>query len=1165
MEHLKKFFSAPSRVAIAGAPEGFDALVLAGLAQSLAPIVHVAEDEGRMARTAESLKFFAPGLEVLTFPAWDCVPYDRVSPNGETVARRVETLTRLAEAGAGQGLVVVTTVSALLQRVPPRQVFRDAVFRAGAGDRLSLSDLSGYLARNGYTRAETVREPGEFALRGGIVDLFPPGCEEPLRLDLFGEMIEAIRTFDPVSQRSARKLENFTLMPVSEILLTDESIARFREGYRELFGAVTGTDPLYEALSAGRRYPGLEHWLPLFYERLETLFDYLPASVVTLDHNSEDARDARLDTIADYYAARAAALRAEGEAPYRPLPPERLYLNREDWDRLLETRAAGIFSPFAAPEHATRTFDAGGRPAPDFAGIRARPGANVFDAVRETIAGEGKTGRRSVIACYSEGSRERMGAMLRDHGILGLAVCESWHQVTHLGAEATALVVLPIEHGFSAPQALVITEQDILGDRLARPQRRKRRAEAFIAEASNLSDGDLVVHVEHGIGRYEGLTAIEVDAAPHDCLKLVYQGGDKLFVPVENIEVLSRYGSEDSAAELDRLGGAGWQARKARVKKRIRDIAEQLLKVAAARELHEAPVLTPPEGYYDEFAARFPYAETDDQVTAIADTLADLGSGKPMDRLICGDVGFGKTEVALRAAFVAAMGGVQTAVVTPTTLLARQHSITFRKRFEGLPVNIGQLSRLTPAREAAGVKAGLKTGGIDIVIGTHALLAKDVAFQNLGLLIVDEEQHFGVVQKERLKRLRANVHVLTLTATPIPRTLQMALAGVKEMSVIATPPVDRLAIRTFILPFDPVVVREAILREHYRGGQIFYVCPRIEDLADVTERLQKLVPEVKIASAHGRMAARQLESVMSAFYDGAYDVLVSTNIIESGLDIPTANTLVVHRADMFGLAQLYQLRGRIGRAKLRAYAYLTLPPGRVLSPVAQRRLEILHALDSLGAGFSLASHDLDIRGAGNLLGDEQSGHIREVGIELYQSMLEQAVAEARGTALAAEETWTPQISLGMPVLIPESYVGDLGVRLGLYRRIANLQDEREIEAFAAEMIDRFGPLPGEVSNLFDIVALKQLCREANVEKAEAGPKGAVIAFRGNKFPDPAGLVDFIARNAGTVKLRPDHKLVVQRAWEAASERVAGLRQLLRQISEIAARAAKMPERSAGRA
>ena len=551
--------------------------------------------------------------------------------------------------------------------------------------------------------------------------------------------------------------------------------------------------------------------------------------------------------------------------------------------------------------------------------------------------------------------------------------------------------MLGLDAGFATADVALITEEDILGERLVRPRRQVKRAENFIAEVTSLSAGDVVVHVDHGIGRFVGLRAIEAAGAPHDCLEIHYAGGDKLFLPVENIELLSRYGSEEAGVELDRLGSTAWQSRKARMKNRIREMAGELIKIAAERQLREAPRLTVESGLYDEFCAGFPYEETDDQQAAIAAVLADLASGRPMDRLICGDVGFGKTEVALRAAFIAAMNGKQVAVVVPTTLLARQHMKTFSDRLRGYPVKIGQASRLVSAAELARVKKGVADGQIDIVIGTHALLGKTVKFKDLGLIVVDEEQHFGVAHKEKLKQLRAEVHVLTLTATPIPRTLQLALSGVREMSIIATPPVDRLAVRTFVAPFDPIVVREALLRERYRGGQSFYVCPRIEDLAETKAFLDKNVPEVRVAVAHGQMPSTVLEDVMAAFYDGKFNVLLSTSIVESGLDIPTANTLIVHRADMFGLSQIYQLRGRVGRAKLRAYALLTLPANRRITPQAERRLKVLQSLDTLGAGFQLASHDLDIRGAGNLLGEEQSGHIKEVGYELYQQMLEEAV------------------------------------------------------------------------------------------------------------------------------------------------------------------------------
>ncbi len=1151
----------PGRITVAGVPEGYDALVLAGLARGRGgDIVHVARDETRMARLAEALRHFAPEVPVLELPGWDTVPYDRSSPHPEVEARRVETLAALARSPSPEDAparVVLTTVSAALQRVPPRSVFEAATFTAAAGAALDVDALMLFLARNGYNRTDTVMEAGEYAVRGGIIDIFPPGSAEPVRLDLFGDEVENIRSFDPLSQKSTGQRPSLMLMPVSEVVLDDEAVGRFRGTYRALFGTVTGSDPLYEAISEGRKFPGMEQWLPLFHDGLDTLFAYVPEAAVTLDHQADEAVAARWELVDEYYQARrdiGSAGIAESGAIYHPVPPERLYVPREEWERLLRPRPVGAFTPFAAPEDAV-TVDAGARPGRDFGDVRADPKGNIYDAVRQHIVALQGEGRRVVVAAYTGGSRDRLAGLLRDHGLAAVHSVDGWDEAQALPAAATAFAAVSIERGFVAPGLAVLSEQDILGERMARPRRaRKRRAEQFVADISALGEGDLVVHVEHGIGRYDGLETLQVGGAPHDCLRVVYDGGDKLYVPVENIEVLSRYGSEQAGVALDRLGGAAWQARKAKLKQRIRDMADKLIAVAAQRQLRTAEPYAPPEGLYDEFCARFPFAETDDQLRAIAETLEDMGSGRPMDRLVCGDVGFGKTEVALRAAFIAAMSGSQVAVVVPTTLLARQHYHTFRERFAGLPVRIEQLSRLVAPKAAAAVRRDVAEGRIDIIIGTHALLAKSVTVPRLGLLVVDEEQHFGVAHKERLKQLKADVHVLTLTATPIPRTLQLALTGVRELSVIATPPVDRLAVRTFVLPFDGVVVREAILRERFRGGQTFYVCPRVADLDRVAERLRKLVPEIRFAVAHGRMSANELEDVMTAFGDGAFDVLLSTNIIESGLDMPRVNTIVIHRADMFGLSQLYQLRGRVGRSKARGYAYLTLPPGQVLTRTAEKRLHVMQALDSLGAGFSLASHDLDIRGAGNLLGEEQSGHIKEVGVELYQQLLEEAVAAARGgdAGEAAEEEWSPQIALGTPVLIPETYVSDLSVRLGLYRRIAALKDRAEIDALAAELIDRFGPLPPEVENLLEIVSIKVLCRAAGVEKVEAGPKGAVVTFRNNSFANPAGLVAFIGRQVGTVTLRPDHKLVYRRDWERPAQRLFGLQHLVKGLADIAA-------------
>jgi transcription-repair coupling factor (superfamily II helicase) len=1144
---------------VAGLPEGADALVLAELAATTGgqDILHVARDGQRLERLQDGLRFFAPEREVLVFPAWDCLPYDRLSPHPDIVAERLETLARLAAARTpgSPARIVLASVGAVLQRVPPRSLYADAAVALRKGQTVDVDWLTRFLGENGYSRSETVMEPGEFAVRGGLVDLFPPGTPEPLRLDLFGDTLEAVRSFDPMSQRTSGTREDVVLLPVSEVLLTEESIARFRGGYRELFGNV-GDDALYESVSAGQRHVGMEHWLPLFHERLETLLDYCPEAMVTADHQIAEAFEARHDLVADYYDARlktGGKGGMSGAADYHPLPPERLYLKPSEWERLIEPRTVARFTSFdAAPDGGPNTIDLHGHRHEGFARARTAQGVNLFDEVARHVNGANEAGHRVVVAGYTEGSVSRLQHLLQGHGLTPVAVAD-FTAASGLPRGALGIAVCPMEHGFVLEGLEVVSEEDILGDRLSRPARKRRPSERFIAEASALSDGDLVVHREHGVGRYEGLVTLEIQNARHDCLRLTYEGGDKLFVPVENIDVLSRYGAGEEGAALDRLGGVAWQSRKARLKQRIADMADRLIKVAAERAVRQGETMVPPEGLYDEFCARFPYAETDDQLQAIADVIDDLSSGKPMDRLICGDVGFGKTEVALRAAFVAALSGKQVAVIAPTTLLARQHHRTFVERFQGLPVRIGRLSRLVGAKEAKSTKEAAKEGTVDIVIGTHALLAKSVEFKDLGLLVVDEEQHFGVAHKERLKELRADVHVLTLTATPIPRTLQLALTGVRDMSVIATPPIDRLAVRTFVTPFDAVTVREALLREQYRGGQSFYVCPRIEDLGAVAADLRELVPEMRMAMAHGRLAPRAIEDTMQDFVDGKFDVLLSTNIVESGLDIRNANTMVVHRADMFGLAQLYQLRGRIGRGKMRAYAYLTVPPGKALNEAAAKRLEVMQTLDTLGAGFQLASHDLDIRGAGNLLGEEQSGHIREVGIELYQQLLEEAVAAARGRAEEARQAeWSPQINLGIPVLIPEEYVRDLAVRMGLYRRIGTLASQDEIDAFAAEMVDRFGKLPEEAEFLLNTVALKLLCRAAGVDRIDAGEKAVVLSLHDNKFARPEKLIAWLQKNAPLVRLRPDHRVIVQRVWQDDRQRLSGVTSIVSSLAKLAA-------------
>ncbi|MBB3173993.1 transcription-repair coupling factor (superfamily II helicase) [Endobacter medicaginis] len=1121
-----------------GVPEGMDALLLAQRrAEHTGSVLHVVRDDARLARLSELLGFFAPELEIVRIPAWDCLPYDRVSPNPALVAERVAGLTRLlTPPDPAHPRIVLTTINALVQRVPPRAALEGTSLTVTAGAELDAEHLVHVLAAKGYTRTDTVMEPGEFAIRGGIVDIFPSGDSEPVRLDLFGDEVEDLRRFDPATQRSTGKVERIELRPVSEIAFDPDSISRFRSAWREHFGLDSTSDPLYVSVSEGRRHNGVEHWLAFFHDSLETLLDYLPRVTISFDHQSDQVLEARFEMIADHYEARRAPAR-DGEVPYRPLPPALFYLDAASWAAMLAQLPVFRFSPYARPDGAPG-IDVGGRPGPIFA--RTGGHAEVFPQLAAQVSqwAGAKPPRVSLVTAWTRGSRERLAVLLRDHRIAAQMV-EDWASAQKLKPGTVGLVVLGLERGFlargGAPIALV-SEQDLLGERIARPPRKRKRADQFIAEATEIAEGDLVVHQDYGIGRYDGLSTLAVGSAPHDCLRLLYDGGEKLFLPVENIELLSRFGSEQNGVALDKLGGAGWQTRKARMKQRIQDMAGALIKVAAARKVREAPTLAPAEGSWDEFCARFPFAETEDQARAIADVLEDMAAGRPMDRLICGDVGFGKTEVALRAAFVAAMSGAQVAVVVPTTLLARQHYRTFAARFEGLGVHVAQLSRMVTAKDAAKVKAGVADGSVNIVVGTHALLAKGISFADLGLLIVDEEQHFGVAHKEKLKALREDVHVLTLSATPIPRTLQLALTGVREMSIIATPPTDRLAVRTFIMPFDHVVIREAIQRERFRGGQIFCVVPRIEDMGRMAERLREIVPEARMVEAHGRLAPSELERVMTEFGDGKYDILLSTNIVESGLDMPAVNTLIIYRADMFGLGQLYQLRGRVGRGKQRGYAYLTWPQTHRLSAAAEKRLEVMQTLDNLGAGFTLASHDLDLRGAGNLLGDEQSGHIREVGIELYQQMLEDAVADLRhsdGRRDRDARDWTPNISLGLPVLIPETYVRDLPVRLGLYRRIGALTSDAESEAIAAELVDRFGKFPDEVDNLLRVVALKRLCREAGVEKLEAGPKGMVIQFRHNRFDNPAGLVGWIGSRAKEMRLRPDHKLAVSREMTTA--------------------------------
>ena len=1131
----------PEHLILSGAPEGMDAALVARELARGNPVIHIARDDRRMAAMRAALGFFAPTAAVLEFPAWDTTPYDRVSPAAGVMAARMAVLTALAHGALKGPFVLLTTLSAAMQRVPAREALRDAGFSAAVGDRMDEAALRAFLARMGFSQAPTVTEPGDFAVRGGIIDIFPPGESGPIRLDMFGDVLEGARRFDAETQRSIEKLDRIELAPMSEVILDEAAITRFRQNYRAEYGAAAN-DPLYEGISAGRKMGGMEHWLPWFHARLESLFDYLPDASVVADDHLDQVRDARWHTISEQFEARREALARKGAADtvYRPVPPAEMFPDEAEWSRWLAAHRVLRLSVLPQPP-GPGVLDAGGRVGRSFAPERQAEKGNLFKALADHIRSL-QASRRVVIASFSEGARERLAGLIADEGIKGAKPIADLRDLPDRPG-ALGLTVWPLEEGFTSDGAAtgalaVISEQDVLGDRLIRGAKRRRKAENFLRDTTTLTPGDLVVHVEHGIGRYTGLETVKALGVPHDCVALEYAGGDRLYLPVENIELLSRYGHEEGL--LDKLGGGAWQARKARLKERIKLIADRLMRVAAERLLRPAPVLEPEHHEIESFAARFPYAETEDQASAIADVAEDLAAGRPMDRLVVGDVGFGKTEVAMRAAFIAASQGRQVAVVAPTTLLARQHFRTFAERFRGTAIDVRPLSRFVSAKDAAETRKGLAEGTVDIVVGTHAVLSKQVRFKNLGLLIVDEEQHFGVAHKERLKELRSDIHVLTLTATPIPRTLQLSLTGVRDLSIIGTPPVDRLSIRTYVSEFDSVTIREALLREKYRGGQSFFVVPRLSDLPEVEEWLKEHVPEVSTIVAHGQLAAGDLDRRMNAFYDRGADVLLATTIVESGLDIPTANTMVVWRADMFGLAQLYQIRGRVGRSKTRAYCYLTTKPRVPLTPQAMRRLKFLGSIDSLGAGFNLASQDLDLRGAGNLLGEEQSGHIKEVGFELYQQMLEETIAKLKSGEIEGtpEDEWAPQLNLGVPVTIPESYVPDLDVRLGLYRRLAELTTKVELEGFAAELIDRFGPLPREVNTLLLVIRIKAMAKRANIAKLDAGPKGATIQFHGDKFPNPAGLVEFIHDQRGQAKVT-DNRIVVLRDWPTDADRIKG--------------------------
>ena len=1127
MSNLKKilareFYSDISKINNLGEiPEGSEPLLINEISENLDNnILIIARDLKRYQQLKDGLEFFL-NKDVLLYPQWDCVPYDRISPNKLITSKRLETLSRLSNE-KDKSKIILTTIQASCQRTLSLDEVKNKFISLKPGEVIDINNLVNFFVSNGYEKTPTVREHGEFSVRGGIIDFYSP-LNKPIRLDLFGNTIDSIKSFDLISQRSLELLKEIFVYPASEIILNDKTIENFRVNFNKKFGSQKEKVKIYDSISEGISYPGMEHWLPFFYNKTGSIFDYIDKPIILLDHLYDSSLEDFLETVNDHFQSRKDYddnKLSKVENKYFSIEPSNLYQNKEEYNKNLYSRNCIRISPFKKPN----AINLNGKASTKYSNIKSnRNDSSSYENLKSDILDFTKKNKKIIIACSSLGSSERVAKILINNGIL--SNFKNLESFKNIDQKNIYLTVLNLNSGFHFDDYIFISEQDIFGEKFYRP-RIIRKAENFIREISSVMPGDAVVHVDHGIGRFENLSTLEINNAKHECLLIKYANEDKLYLPVENIEVLSRYGSDISDEMLDKLGGISWTTRKENLKKKIKFLAEELISVAAKRQLSKAEMFNVPEDFYEEFCSRFSFEETNDQLNAINDVLNDLEKGLPMDRLICGDVGFGKTEIALRASFLAAMSGKQVSILAPTTLLARQHYETFKDRFKGFPINVFELSRLTPKKDS--VIKSINSGSCDIVIGTHSLLGEKINFSDLGLLIIDEEQHFGVKHKEKIKKLRDNVHVLTLTATPIPRTLQLAMTGVRDLSIIASPPIDRRAIETYVFPNDPLVVKEALLRERHRGGQSFYVVPRISDIEDIEEYFKEFIPEINYITVHGQMPSKQIEDRINDFYMGSYDVLISTTIIESGLDIPNANTLIIHRSDMFGLSQLYQIRGRVGRSKVKAYAYLTYKEHKKLGKKALKRLEVLQSLDSLGAGFNLASYDLEIRGSGNLLGEEQSGQIKEVGIELYQNMLEETIDELKNTTQKNKNNqWSPKISLPLSILIPEDYISDLTIRMEIYKRLSSIILEEEIDEIAAELIDRFGSLPQEVETLIDTIGLKNLCKKTNIEKIDCGNNGFLISFKNNTFSNPVELIKYINNKKNYISIRSDQRLFVK--------------------------------------
>jgi transcription-repair coupling factor (superfamily II helicase) len=1047
--------------------------------------------------------------DILYFPSFDTNSYDRISPNSTILFNRASVLSKLASDIDFQK-IIVTNIGNLLHRIPPKEIFENSVMELKIGDKIDIEQIINFLSNHGFSRVTSAIDNGEFAVRGEILDIVISSAG--YRITCVWGLIENIRQYDTYSQTSTHTENQIRLSPAREYLLNTASIDNFKRKFVANFGVNHLNSAIYNSITNGMRYNGYEYLGPLFYPNMNNLYDYLDKPIIIYDDLSLYAAKEYAQLYRESYDLRISANKIDPESYYYALAPQLLVKNIEEIEDLLANNRNLYITASATEESQFQVIS-------DLAATLQNNGGLNIEAMLD-IANQYHN--KNIVVCFNNSkSRDKFRNILASHQSLF-----DINYLTDAKKKTFNLLICPITQSFTIDNLLLIAEIDVMGKQ---DQRRnitsKQKLTNILTELDNITPGDLIVHKEHGVGQFDKIETLKVDNISHDCIKILYANNDIFYLPVENIDQLKKYGGDE--AVLDKLGHVEWQKRKAKLKNKIRDIAKQLIQITAKRALARGAEVHFEKASYEKFCQGFPYNETQDQQAAINDIESDLSSGRLMDRLICGDVGFGKTEVAMRASYMVASDlnedTPQIVVISPTTILSKQHYQNFCTRFAGTNLKIVQISRLVKPAQVKAIKADIEAGKVNIVIGTHALLANNINFKNLKMVIIDEEQHFGVLQKEKLKQLKAGIHVLALSATPIPRSLQMSMVGIKDLSLITTPPLDRLSISTRVLPYDAVIIRDALIRERQRGGLSFFVTPKIKDIEAITKQLDVIVPELKYKIAHGRMNPSAIDNIMNEFCDAKFDILVSTTIIESGIDIPIANTIVISGAEKLGLSQIYQLRGRVGRRKERGYAYLLFSNKTKISKYSTRRLEILQNLNTLGAGFTIASHDMDLRGFGNLIGDEQSGHVREVGSELYQEMLDEAIAELRKESSEILE-FTPKINLKIPILIPEAYIDDSSLRLAIYRRTGLLKNNDDIEHFKLEMEDRFGPVPQEFLNLLKVVEIRNKCMELKIEALDSGPEGFVIRLNDN-FDVSEKVMNFVQKYPRNAKIKPDNKLV----------------------------------------